>query len=118
MWKKLLPYVKGLSRHGLTIVGGSLVMFGVLSEAQSVEIMGYITSLIAVAQSVSSSAKEEFAQRFQGVIRHILTFFGGLGVLKGWYGSEQFLEIGSALSIAAGTIWSLLSKKDQFPLGS
>ena len=111
MWKKLLPYVKGLFRHGLTTVGGSLVMFGVLSEAQSVEIMGYITSLIAVAQSVSSSAKEEFAQRFQGVIRHILTFFGGLGVLKGWYGSEQFLEIFRNLLFLKTRLLGSFSKK-------
>ncbi len=111
MFKKIVPILNGLLRHSLSIIGGILAMTGVMSESQSVEIMGYATTLISVIQSVSSSSKEEFSQRFQGVIRHILTFLGGVGVLKGWFSSEQFLEIGSALAIAGGTIWSILSKK-------
>lgn len=115
MFKKFLPILKGLLRHGLTIIGGLLVMTGVLSQSESVEIMGYVTSLIAVVQSVSSSTKEEFSQKFQGVIRHILTFLGGVGFLKGWFNSEQFIEIVAALSTAGGIIWSVLSKKKELP---
>lgn len=111
MFKKFLPIIKGLLRHGLTIVGGALVVTGIMSHEQSVEFMGIITSGIAVVQSVHSSSKKDFTQRFQGVIRHFLTFLGGFGLLKGWYSSEQFYQLVSALAIFGGSVWSILSKK-------
>ena len=93
-------------------------MTGILNHEQTVEVTGYITSLIAVVQSVNSSTKEEFAQKFQGVIRHILTFMGSLGLLKGWFATEDFTAIVGALTVAGGTIWSVFSKKGELPPAS
>lgn len=112
MFKKLVPFLKGLLRHSLSIASGVLVMFGILNETQSVEIIGYVTALIATIQSVSSSTKETFVQQFQGTIRHILTFLGGVGFLKGWFSSELFLEVAATVSTLIGLVWSYMAKKD------
>jgi hypothetical protein len=46
-----------------------------------------------------------------GIVRHILTFAGGLLVLKG-YGDAALIEEGSgALISLIGVVWSVLSKK-------
>ena len=116
MFKKLLPFLKGLLRHSLSIASGVLVMLGILSETQSVEIVGYITALIATIQSVGSSTKETFVQQFQGAIRHILTFLGGVGFMKGWFSSELFMEVAASVSTIIGLVWSYMAKKDLPPL--
>lgn len=105
--------LKGILRHGLTLIGGALVMFGVLSQGQNVEITGYIVSLISVIQSATTSNKQTFSDQLQGVIRHILTFVGGLGFLKGWYGGGQFIEIGGTIAAAAGLIWSAIVNRNK-----
>lgn len=116
MFKKLLPFFKGLLRHSLSLVGGVLVMTGILNESQSIEIVGYFTALVATIQSVSSTTKETFVQQFQGAIRHILTFLGGVGFLKGWFSSELFMELAASASTIIGIVWSFMAKKDLPPI--
>ena len=91
-------------------------MFGILSETQTVEIMGYVGGLIAVIQSVGSSTKETFVQQFQGAIRHILTFLGGVGFMKGWFSTELFFDVASAVATLVAIAWSYMAKKDLPPL--
>lgn len=109
---KLIPFLKGLTRHSISVIAGLLVSFGIFSQTQSVEIIGYITALIATIQSVSSSTKEDFTAQFQGAVRHILTFLGGVGFMKGWFSSELFIEVGAAVSTLVGVAWSYMAKKN------
>lgn len=110
MFKSFLPILKGLMRQSLSIISGGLVAFGVLNDAQSVEIVGYVSGLISLVQSVTSTSKETFVQQFQGFVRHIITFVAGLGFVKGFWSSEMFIEIVSLLSAFVGFVWSSAAK--------
>lgn len=46
-----------------------------------------------------------------GLLRHILTFGGGLAVAKGLMNDTQSTELIGALITVVGSIWSVLSKK-------
>lgn len=46
-----------------------------------------------------------------GVIRHVLTFVGGVFVSKGVLDDASSMEIVGALSTLIGTIWSVVVKK-------
>jgi uncharacterized membrane protein YphA (DoxX/SURF4 family) len=46
-----------------------------------------------------------------GLVRHILTFVGGILVAKGIATEAQSVELVGAVITAIGGIWSILSKK-------
>jgi len=46
-----------------------------------------------------------------GVLRHTLTFVGGLLVMKGIVDVETLSELSGALMTLVGGIWSVVSKK-------
>ena len=46
-----------------------------------------------------------------GLIRHTLTFIGGVLVIKGVVDEATFTEISGALLTLIGGIWSVLDKK-------
>jgi hypothetical protein len=46
-----------------------------------------------------------------GIIRHTLTFVGGVLVLKGVVDEATFTEISGALLTLIGGIWSVIEKK-------
>ncbi len=46
-----------------------------------------------------------------GIIRHTLTFIGGVLVLKGVVDETTFTEISGALLTLIGGIWSVIEKK-------
>ena len=47
-----------------------------------------------------------------GLIRHGLTFLGGLLVTKGYIDAEAVQEIVGAVMTLGGFVWSVLDKKD------
>lgn len=46
-----------------------------------------------------------------GIIRHTLTFFGGILVLKGVLDEAALSELSGAIITIVGGIWSVLEKK-------
>jgi len=46
-----------------------------------------------------------------GIMRHLLTFVGGILVMKGVVDEATFTEISGALLTVVGGIWSVLIKK-------
>lgn len=48
-----------------------------------------------------------------GIIRHALTFIGGILVLKGWIDEGLVEEIMGGIITLIGTIWSIFSKKTE-----
>lgn len=51
-------------------------------------------------------------EQILGIIRHVLTFAGGLAVGKGWIDNGLMLEIvGGAMTVIGG-IWSVMAKKE------
>jgi len=46
-----------------------------------------------------------------GVLRHTLTFFGGILVAKGLVDAETAMELSGALITLVGGVWSVLAKK-------
>jgi hypothetical protein len=50
-------------------------------------------------------------EQLMGIVRHTLTFLGGLVVAKGYVDNAVITEIiGSAVTLA-GAVWSILAKK-------
>jgi hypothetical protein len=50
-------------------------------------------------------------EKVLGILRHALTFVGGLIVTKGLIDESLFLELSGALLTIVGGVWSVLSKK-------
>lgn len=46
-----------------------------------------------------------------GILRHALTFIGGILVMKGVVDEQTFQEVSGALLTLVGGIWSVLDKK-------
>jgi hypothetical protein len=57
-------------------------------------------------------------EQILGLIRHILTFAGGLVVAKGFIDQTQETELIGAICAIIGTVWSILSKKNAAPVTS
>jgi hypothetical protein len=50
-------------------------------------------------------------EQIKGLIRHVLTFAGGLAIAKGWVNDSNVSEIIGAVMTIIGTVWSYTSKK-------
>ena len=50
--------------------------------------------------------------RVLGVVRHILTAGGGYLTAKGYVDADGIEQLVGAIITIAGTVWSILSKKD------
>jgi multisubunit Na+/H+ antiporter MnhG subunit len=49
-------------------------------------------------------------EQILGILRHVLTFLGGLGIAKGWIDENTVLEVVGAVSTLVGVIWSFVNK--------
>jgi hypothetical protein len=50
-------------------------------------------------------------EQIQGIVRHVLTFVGGILVLQGVVEESLINELIGGVVALAGTIWSIFSKK-------
>jgi hypothetical protein len=50
-------------------------------------------------------------EKVLGILRHALTFVGGLIVTKGFIDESLYLELSGAILTLVGGVWSVLSKK-------
>jgi hypothetical protein len=50
-------------------------------------------------------------EKLTGLVRHALTFVGGLAVAKGLVDESMMVEVIGALMTLIGAIWSVASKK-------
>lgn len=46
-----------------------------------------------------------------GIVRHVLTFAGGLLIMKGIIDESQLTEVIGGISGLIGTVWSIVAKK-------
>ena len=50
-------------------------------------------------------------QQVMGIVRHVLTFVGGILVLKGYTTDADFMALSGLISTAIGSIWSIIDKE-------
>jgi hypothetical protein len=50
-------------------------------------------------------------EQILGIVRHALTFVGGIAVMKGWADESTVTEIVGGAMTLTGTIWSIIIKK-------
>ena len=50
-------------------------------------------------------------EQVKGLLRHFLTFIGGILVLKGYTNDADFTILSGLISTAIGSIWSIVEKK-------
>lgn len=50
-------------------------------------------------------------EQLLGIVRHTLTFVGGIVVMKGLVDESTMTEISGGVITLAGAIWSILNKK-------
>ena len=50
-------------------------------------------------------------EQVKGLIRHVLTFAGGIVVAKGWTGELELEQLVGAVMTIIGSVWSFTSKK-------
>ena len=46
-----------------------------------------------------------------GIVRHVLTFAGGIVVMKGWADESVVTEITGGVMTLVGAIWSIVAKR-------
>ncbi len=49
-------------------------------------------------------------EQILGIIRHVLTFVGGIAIAKGVIDEAMFTQISGAIVTLIGSIWSVISK--------
>jgi hypothetical protein len=49
-------------------------------------------------------------EQIEGIIRHTLTFLGGIMVMKGLIDESHVIEISGAVLTLVGSVWSILEK--------
>ena len=52
-------------------------------------------------------------KKVEGLIRHVLTFIGGLFITKGFIDESTLQEVIGALITLGGFVWSYVDKKDK-----
>jgi len=62
--------------------------------------------------TTKKKSKSKTQDRVLGVVRHILTAGGGWLTAKGYVDGEGLEQLVGAIITIAGTVWSILSKKD------
>lgn len=50
-------------------------------------------------------------QQVMGIVRHVLTFVGGILVLKGYISDADYMAFSGLISTAIGSIWSIIDKE-------
>jgi hypothetical protein len=50
-------------------------------------------------------------EQFLGVVRHTLTFIGGILIMKGYITDAMNVELAGAVVTLAGGIWSIIKNK-------
>lgn len=50
-------------------------------------------------------------EKILGIVRHTLTFVGGVLVMKGYIQQETYIELSGAFMTLIGGIWSIRIKK-------
>jgi hypothetical protein len=50
-------------------------------------------------------------EQWLGILRHVLTFAGGVAVTIGYFDATVVVEISGLVMSLVGAIWSMLSKK-------
>lgn len=53
-----------------------------------------------------------------GIIRHILTFLGGILVARGVIDESTAMEISAAIITIIGVVWSIVDKKQRTGVGN
>lgn len=56
-------------------------------------------------------------EKILGIVRHILTFGGGIAVGKGWLDEETMLSTVGAVVTIIGTIWSWAAPEKKVTAG-
>lgn len=100
-------------RYILTAVGAWLVgktVFGTVVDPN------YWETVIGIAMAVISTVwgfvdKSLALEGFQGALRQIVAFFGGVTVSKGWISAESFTMVSGLVLSAAAWIYSWLSHR-------
>jgi len=49
-------------------------------------------------------------EQVMGIVRHVLTFVGGILILKGYTDDATYMALSGLISTAIGSIWSIVNK--------
>jgi len=64
-----------------------------------------------VSYNIYNKIKIMKKEEVLGIVRHILTFIGGVVVAKGIVNESQLLEISGAIMTIIGSVWSVADKR-------
>jgi hypothetical protein len=52
-------------------------------------------------------------EQVMGIVRHVLTFVGGVLVLRGYTTDADYMALSGLISTAVGSIWSIIAKSKE-----
>jgi hypothetical protein len=50
-------------------------------------------------------------EQLLGIVRHVLTFVGGILVIRGYLNEDMLTELTAGVLTSTGIIWSIINKK-------
>jgi LPXTG-motif cell wall-anchored protein len=103
----------GVIRHVVGAIGGILAIKGYFGEDIVEVLVGIVIGFAVLFMSWNSLDKDALQDKLQGILRHLVTFLGGIGVITGDAVEQQWITIGGIVITGLGILWSLFKKKEQ-----
>ena len=106
----------GIIRQGLTFIAGFIALKGWIAEDMVTMVSSGVISIATVIFSWNGTDKKTISDQIQGIIRHLATMLGGVGILKGWFDVDTMIAVGGGLATIIGTVWSVIKKQPEVPI--
>jgi hypothetical protein len=103
--------ISGIIRHIITFIAGLGVIAGWFEEALSQVIIMGVMAIATLFLSWNSLDKDTFTEQLEGILRHVVTFLGGIGVIAGSSMEAAWMTVGGIVITVAGIVWSLVRKE-------
>ena len=100
-------------RHVVGAIAGILAIKGYFGEDLVEVVIGLAVGVAILFMSWNGLDKDGLQDKLQGILRHLVTFLGGAGILGGEAIEQQWLTIGGIVISALGLLWSLIKKKEK-----
>lgn len=100
-------------RHIVGSIAGLLAMLGVFGQDMVEVISAIVIGIAIIIMSWNSLDKDSLTEKLSGVLRHVITFAGGVGIITGTQQEQSWLTWGGLIVTGIGILWSLFNKKEK-----
>lgn len=100
-------------RHIVGSLAGLMAMLGFFEQDMVEVLVSVVIGLAIIVMSWNSLDKDSLTDKLSGILRHVITFAGGIGVITGAQQEQNWLTWGGLIITGIGIVWSLFIKKEK-----